>query len=86
MDPAAHAFPCPFCGQPAVSPRCGTCQRDPKAARRICGHCQKQTPTAEKQCMHCRGAAGSEMSWKVPLIVLMFIAAFVLAVALQAVK
>lgn len=35
--------------------------------------------------MHCQAAAGSETSWKIPVIVLMFVAAFVLAIALQAV-
>jgi hypothetical protein len=85
MDPAAQAFPCPFCGQPAVPPRCATCQREPKAPRRICGSCKRQTPTAEKACMHCQGAPGSDMSWKIPLIIAMFVAAIVLSILLQSV-
>jgi len=86
MEPAAQPFPCPFCGAQAIAPRCMTCQRDPRSPRRICGHCQKQTPTNEPKCMHCQFTPGSELSWKVPVIVLMFIVAFVLAVALQLAK
>jgi hypothetical protein len=86
MDPAAQPLPCAFCGTPAASPRCSTCQRDPRAPRRVCKNCHKQTPTAEPRCMHCQVAAGSDMSWKVPLIIVMFVLAFVLAVALQSVR
>ena len=86
MEPAAQAFPCPFCGAQAQSPRCMTCQRDPRAPRRICAHCKKQTPTNEPKCMHCQVAAGSELGWKVPVIVLMFIVAFIIAIAVQSIK
>jgi len=36
--------------------------------------------------MHCMTPAGSEMSWKVPLIIAMFVAAIVLAIALQSIR
>jgi hypothetical protein len=33
--------------------------------------------------MHCRATAGSDLGWKVPVIVLMFLLAFAVAVAVQ---
>ena len=36
--------------------------------------------------MHCQAGAGSELGWKIPVIVLMFVVAIVLAVALQTLK
>ncbi|HWO18402.1 MAG TPA: hypothetical protein VNO30_06485 [Kofleriaceae bacterium] len=83
MTPAAPAFPCPFCGAPAISPRCQQCQRDPQAPRRICGHCAKQTPSSEKACMHCQTAAGSDLSWKIPLIVVLFLLALAVSIAVH---
>jgi hypothetical protein len=77
---------CPYCGAMAASALCGTCRRDPRGSRRICGRCQRQTPIAEKVCMHCKTPAGSEMSWKVPLIIVMFVAAIALAIALQSIR
>lgn len=86
MEAAPFVRRCPFCGTQTTQPRCETCQRDPSAPRRVCAHCQKQTPTAEKACMHCRGAAGSELAWKVPLIVILFVVAFAVAIALQTIR
>ena len=85
MQPGVQPFPCPFCGTPALSPRCEGCKRDPQTARRICANCKKQTPTGEPKCMHCGVGAGSDMSWKIPLIIAMFVLAFILAIALQSV-
>ena len=36
--------------------------------------------------MHCQLAPGSEMSWKIPVIVLMFLVAFAIAIAVQMAK
>lgn len=33
--------------------------------------------------MHCQVAAGSDLSWKIPVIILMFIAAIVISVAIR---
>jgi predicted amidophosphoribosyltransferase len=74
---------CPFCSTETPEPRCPTCQRDPTAARRVCHQCKKQTPTAEPACMHCRVGKASEMSWKVPVIVAMFVAAFLISLAIH---
>jgi len=86
IEAAPLARRCPFCGTPTAQARCETCHRDPTAARRVCARCQKQTPTAEKACMHCGGAAGSELAWKVPLIIVLFVVAIAIAVALQTVR
>jgi hypothetical protein len=40
-------------------------------------------PTAEKRCFHCGETIGNELSWKIPLIIGLFVAAFVIAVAVQ---
>jgi hypothetical protein len=36
--------------------------------------------------MHCGVAKGSDMGWKIPLIIAMFVLAFILAIALQAAR
>ena len=76
------AMPCPFCGAPAAPPRCATCQRDPTAMRRVCAGCRRQTPTIEPVCMHCQRAPANEMAWKIPVIVLLFVVAFAISVAI----
>jgi len=86
MDPSAQVIPCPFCGSQVTGPQCQTCRRDPRAARRICSNCKKQTPNTEPKCMHCQVAKGNDMGWKIPLIVLMFIIAFAIAIAAQSIK
>jgi predicted amidophosphoribosyltransferase len=70
---------CPFCGAAATAPRCVGCGRDPTASRRVCSACQRLTPKAATACVHCGAAAASDLWWQVPLIVLMFAAAAVLA-------
>jgi hypothetical protein len=41
------------------------------------------TPAAEAVCMHCHaGSGGSELKWKIPLIVGLFVAAFAVSVLL----
>lgn len=71
---------CPFCGAAASVKVCEACGRDPTAVRRVCRACQKQTPAKEATCCHCGAPQRSELPWKLVLIVLMFVAAFGLAV------
>ena len=78
---AALTPPCPFCGA-AASGRCPSCGRDPTARRRACGACKKMTPVAEAKCCHCGAVASSELPGKVVLIVLMFVVAFALSIAI----
>jgi hypothetical protein len=44
------------------------------------------TPTAERACWNCGAAFKSDMRWKVPLIVVLFLLSFVLSVVLALVK
>lgn len=75
---------CPFCGDlTGDAARCGGCGRNKRAARRICPGCSKQTPSSEPTCCHCKRAFGSDMAWKVPLIIAIFIAAIVLSVVVR---
>jgi RNA polymerase subunit RPABC4/transcription elongation factor Spt4 len=83
VQPAAYALPCAFCGTTTDQLRCPTCQRDPRGARRVCAWCQRNTPTGEKPCMHCGVVAQSDLGWKVPVIVVMFLLAFAIAVAVH---
>ena len=55
-------------------------------ARRVCDACKKMTPLAEPGCVHCGGKAASEMAWKVPVIVAMFVGAVILSVVLGAIR
>ena len=75
---------CPFCGGAAANGgQCAACGRVVTVPRRICRRCGAQTPSAERRCHACGTAQGNELRWKIPLIVTMFVAAFVLAVAAQ---
>ena len=78
--------PCPFCGTSVEAGACRYCKRDPTAARRVCGQCTKMTPVAEAPCCHCGARAGSELAWKVPVIIAMFALAVVVSVALAMVR
>jgi len=77
-------FVCPYCANPdATQMHCGRCQRNPSAPRRVCNHCHKMTPQGEPRCAHCSVPFGNELSWKIPLIIGLFLAAFAIAIALQ---
>ncbi len=72
---------CPFCGSPsAVGAPCPGCGRDPAAARRVCAKCGKGTPIPEGVCCHCGAGAGSDLSWKIPVIILIFALAFAVSI------
>jgi hypothetical protein len=72
--------PCPFCEQETTSTECEHCGRNVTARRRKCKKCDKMSPHAEEICCHCRTAFGSELAWKIPLIIAMFVAAFILTI------
>lgn len=74
---------CPFCEGDVRDGECLSCGRDPRAPRRICGQCGQGTPEEETSCCRCRTPFHSEMWWKIPLILTLFVLAFILAVVLQ---
>lgn len=76
---------CPFCAAAAPDRQCAACGRDTTAARRPCPTCGRMGPTSEPTCWNCGVAARSDLRWKVPLIVLMFLVALVLSILLNAV-
>ena len=80
--------PCPYCRELLYSGPyiCGRCGRNPSAPRRPCPKCGRVTPTAERNCWNCGAAFKSDMRWKVPLIVALFLLSFVLSVAVVLVK
>jgi predicted amidophosphoribosyltransferase len=82
----AEERPCPFCGGPASGPACPSCGRDPTSSRRVCPRCGKTTPTAEAACCHCGEGKSSDLAWKIPVIVAMFVLAFILSVVLALVR
>jgi len=74
---------CPFCGANARHELCPGCGRNVGLPRLICTSCQKQTPKAEKVCCHCGQSQKSDLRWKLPLIIAMFVAAAILTVLLE---
>ena len=50
---------------------------------RVCTRCKQQTPGAQKACAACGFVPTSDLLWKVPLIVVLFLVAFALAIALN---
>jgi predicted amidophosphoribosyltransferase len=86
MEPAPLVRRCPFCGTETTQPRCQTCGRDPGAARRVCHQCKRQTPITEVPCMHCKVGPTSELGWKVPVIVLMFVIAIAISIAIHSAR
>jgi predicted amidophosphoribosyltransferase len=74
------AWTCPYCGYANAAPlACPACQRNPSAPRRICPDCKRMTPKNEARCCHCAHVFGNELSWKIPVVILVII----LATALQ---
>ena len=86
--PTAHhpVRVCPFCGAPAPAQVSGSCGRDTTTPRRPCGQCRRMMPTSERACLHCGAAFKSDLQWKIPLIVLLFLLAFVISGLLALVK
>ena len=77
---------CPFCRAPAASKFCGSCGRDTTAPRRPCTKCGRMVPSSERACWNCGAAFKSDMRWKIPLIIFLFLLAFLISVLLALVK
>lgn len=77
---------CPFCGAAAVNRICGSCGRDTTAPRRPCRACGKMVPSRDRSCWNCGAVFGNELSWKIPVIVLLFAAVFVVSLALSLIR
>ena len=85
--PPAATRSCPFCGAPAAAAQfCGSCGRNTNAPRRPCGSCGRMSPSSERACWHCGANFKSDMRWKVPLIVFLFLLAFVLSIVVALLK
>lgn len=78
--PVAAVRSCPFCGAPATAQFCGSCGRNTNAPRRPCGSCGRMSPSGESACWNCGAGFKSDMRWKIPLIVFLFLLAFVVSI------
>ncbi len=87
-DPITHHVGrvCPFCGAPAASQSCASCGRDTTAPRRPCGKCGRMVMSSERACWNCGGGLNSDLWWKVPLIVFLFLLAFAISAVLALLK
>ncbi|MEZ5670046.1 MAG: double zinc ribbon domain-containing protein [Alphaproteobacteria bacterium] len=83
MNAELQMIACPFCAASDPGKVCAGCGRDKAAARRICTACRAQTPVGDAACHACGARRGNELRWKIPLIVGLFVAAFVAAVAIN---
>jgi predicted amidophosphoribosyltransferase len=77
---------CPFCGAPAPGQFCPACRRDTTWARRPCPRCGRMVPSLEQTCWSCGAHFRSELWWKVPLIILLFLITFVISILLALLK
>ncbi len=77
---------CPFCGANAPAQFCGSCGRDTTAPRRPCAKCRRMVPSVERACWNCGAGFKSDMRWKIPLIVFLFLLAFVISILLALLK
>lgn len=74
---------CPFCDTPSTSQTCPSCGRDTTARRRRCAGCGRFSPTTEATCLNCGAPFRSELRWKIPLIILLFVVAIVISILLR---
>jgi len=74
---------CPFCDDVAGGDPCGACGRAPTASRRLCPSCKKMSPLDEPECSHCGKLFRNELRWKVPVIIIMFVAAIAASVIVR---
>lgn len=64
---------CPFCSEPAPERICGDCKRDTTMPRHPCKICRMIVPNSETHCWHCGAPVRSELRWKLPVIILVFV-------------
>ena len=74
---------CPFCKAPAPGQQCPSCHLDTTAPRRPCPTCGQMVPSQYKVCWNCGRKFKSEMQWKVPLIILIFILCFIISILIS---
>jgi RNA polymerase subunit RPABC4/transcription elongation factor Spt4 len=74
---------CPFCERESEGGICAHCGRDPTGRRRVCDDCKKITPSGEPICCHCGKRFRTELAWKIPAIIVMFVVAAVLSVVIR---
>jgi RNA polymerase subunit RPABC4/transcription elongation factor Spt4 len=78
---------CPYCGNPqAAEAFCDACRRNPSAPRRICPACKRMTPKDEKLCCHCAHKFTHELSWKIPVIIVVIIVATALQFLIRGIR
>jgi hypothetical protein len=75
--------PCPFCGGTTDTQICRWCGRDTTASRRPCRNCGRMALTYEPACWSCGAKFKNDMSWKIPLIILIFVLAIALSILLR---
>jgi hypothetical protein len=80
VQPMGHL--CPFCGACADAQVCGSCGRDTTASRRPCAKCRRMVPSSDRSCWNCGAVFKSDLRWKIPLIVFLFLLAFVISILL----
>ncbi len=83
MTAPPEARRCPFCEASTTERSCQSCKRDTTAPRGPCQSCGRMKPTAEPRCWHCGGEVKSDLRWKIPLIIVLFLAAMVLSILLH---
>jgi predicted amidophosphoribosyltransferase len=71
---------CPFCEAETNERMCTSCHRDTAAIRKICSACGKMTPKKEDYCCHCRKKFRSDLAWKIPIIILLFLLVLVISI------
>jgi hypothetical protein len=76
---------CPFCDSEMVvaGTSCPVCSRNPRSPRRPCPKGCGWTPSNEVKCCRCGTGFKSDLRWKIPLIVGIFLLALILSVAIQ---
>ena len=77
---------CPYCYAPAAGRHCGACGRDTTAPRRPCRKCGRMAMSSEPACWNCGTGFTNDMWWKIPLIVFLFLLAFVISILLGALR
>ncbi len=71
---------CFFCEGDVQGGVCTACGVNASAPRRACDGCQRVILAAAPACPHCGQARTNDMWWKIPLIVAMFVAVFIISV------
>lgn len=74
---------CPYCATPELARICVSCLRDTTAPRRSCQSCSGMIPASEPRCFRCGTTVSSELIWKVPLIITLFVIALFISISIS---